>query len=149
VQKNNSADALKCGVERACVGKEDCWCGSGRVLVSNDACNFRVTLPTPYMNACINKGAKVRIQHVRNRLWREFFTVPPGSTRVPGQRADRQNRIPTSTRDISTNMSAIEAALAAIDALELGEKISYTQISNQYGVVRSTLTRRHQRLLTT
>jgi hypothetical protein len=53
-------------------------------------------------------------------------TVPPGSTRVPGQRADRQNRIPTSTRDISTNMSAIEAALAAIDALELGEKISYT-----------------------
>jgi hypothetical protein len=52
--------------------------------------------------------------------------VPPGSTRVPGQRADRQNRIPTSTRNISTNMSAIEAALAAIDALELGEKINYT-----------------------
>jgi hypothetical protein len=46
-------------------------------------------------------------------------------------------------------MSAIEAALAAIDALEPGEKINYTQISNQHGVVRSTLTRRHQRLSTT
>ena len=46
-------------------------------------------------------------------------------------------------------MSAIEAALAAIDVLEPGEKINYTKISNQYGVVRSTLTRRHQRLLTT
>jgi hypothetical protein len=56
----------------------------------------------------------------------DSLTVPPGSTRVPGQRADRQNRIPTSTRDISTNISAIEAALAAIDALELGEKINYT-----------------------
>jgi hypothetical protein len=77
---------LKGGVERACVGKEDCWCGSGRVLVSNDACNFRVTLPTPYMNACIDKGAKVRIQHVRNRLWREFLITEdqpnPGSISV-------------------------------------------------------------------
>jgi hypothetical protein len=45
-------------------------------------------------------------------------------------------------------MSAIKAALAAIDALELGEKINYTEISNQYGVVQSTLTRRHQRLST-
>jgi hypothetical protein len=46
-------------------------------------------------------------------------------------------------------MSAIKAALAIIDVLELGEKINYTEISNQYGVVRSRLTRRHQRLSTT
>jgi hypothetical protein len=46
-------------------------------------------------------------------------------------------------------MSAIEAALTAIDALEPGEKINYTKISNQYGVVRSTLARRHQHLSST
>ncbi|KAF2851074.1 hypothetical protein T440DRAFT_79185 [Plenodomus tracheiphilus IPT5] len=41
-------------------------------------------------------------------------------------------------------MNSIEAALAAIDALMPGEKINYTQIAQDYGVVRSTLTRRHQ-----
>jgi hypothetical protein len=71
--------------------------GKGRLLVwlrssiskqhlGNDACNFRATLPTPHMNACINTGAKVRIQHVRNRLWREFLTIEdqpnPGSISV-------------------------------------------------------------------
>jgi hypothetical protein len=78
------------------------WCrkgmrGKGKLLVwlrssiskqhlGNDACNFRATLPTPHINACINTGAKVRIQHVRNRLWREFLTIEdqpnPGSISV-------------------------------------------------------------------
>ena len=41
-------------------------------------------------------------------------------------------------------MSSIEAALAAIKALEPGEKLVYTQIAAQYGVDRRTLARRHQ-----
>jgi transposase-like protein len=43
-------------------------------------------------------------------------------------------------------MEPIEAALAAIESLEPGEKPNYTQIARDYGVVRSTLTRRHQRV---
>jgi predicted transcriptional regulator len=41
-------------------------------------------------------------------------------------------------------MSSIEAALAAIDSLELGEKFSYRQIANKYGCNRTTLARRHK-----
>jgi hypothetical protein len=49
-----------------------------------------------------------------------------------------------STRDHSINMSLIEAALAAIEALEPGEKLCYTKIAREYGVNRSTLSRRHR-----
>jgi hypothetical protein len=45
-------------------------------------------------------------------------------------------------------MSSIEAALAAIEALQPGEKLVYTRIAKQYGVDRSTLARRHQGLST-
>ena len=41
-------------------------------------------------------------------------------------------------------MSSIQAALAAIASLDPGEEINYTQIAKTYGVVRSTLTQRHQ-----
>jgi DNA-binding transcriptional regulator YhcF (GntR family) len=41
-------------------------------------------------------------------------------------------------------MSSIEAALAAIDSLEPGEKFSYRQIANKYGCNRTTLARRHK-----
>jgi hypothetical protein len=41
-------------------------------------------------------------------------------------------------------MSSIEAALAAIESLEPGEKLIYTQIAAKYGVDRRTLARRHQ-----
>ncbi|KAF2844040.1 hypothetical protein T440DRAFT_369135, partial [Plenodomus tracheiphilus IPT5] len=41
-------------------------------------------------------------------------------------------------------MASIEAALAAIEALQPGEKVNYTQIAKRFSVVRSTLTRRHQ-----
>jgi hypothetical protein len=41
-------------------------------------------------------------------------------------------------------MSSIDAALAAIESLEPGEKLIYTQIAAKYGVDRRTLARRHQ-----
>jgi hypothetical protein len=41
-------------------------------------------------------------------------------------------------------MEPIEAALAAIAPLGPGEEINYTNIAKTYGVVQSTLTRRHQ-----
>ena len=43
-------------------------------------------------------------------------------------------------------MESIEAALTAIESLEPGETPNYTKIAQEYGVVRSTLTRRHQRV---
>ncbi|KAF2685488.1 hypothetical protein K458DRAFT_449256, partial [Lentithecium fluviatile CBS 122367] len=66
------------------------------------------------------------------------------SVRITTQRA----RAPCNTQllpsQISTNMDPINAAIAAIDALRLGEHFTYTEIAERYGVVRSTLTRRHQ-----
>ena len=41
-------------------------------------------------------------------------------------------------------MSSIEAAIAEIESLVLGEKISYRKIAAKHGVERTTLARRHQ-----
>ena len=41
-------------------------------------------------------------------------------------------------------MSSIEAALAAIESLKLGEKLVYAQIARNYGVEPTTLARRHK-----
>jgi hypothetical protein len=41
-------------------------------------------------------------------------------------------------------MSPIEAALAAIEALEPGKKLVYAQIARKYGVPASTLSQRHR-----
>jgi hypothetical protein len=40
-------------------------------------------------------------------------------------------------------MSSIKAALAAIESLEPGEKLVYTQIAVKYSVDRRTLARRY------
>jgi hypothetical protein len=45
-------------------------------------------------------------------------------------------------------MEPIDAALAAVDALEPGEKLVYAQIVKKYGVEPTTLRRRHQGLTT-
>lgn len=42
-------------------------------------------------------------------------------------------------------MDPINAALTAIDSLRPGEDFTYSDIARRFGVVRSTLTRRHQR----
>lgn len=55
-----------------------------------------------------------------------------------------QNNNQTSTRDRSVNMSSIEAAIAAIEPLELGEQFSYRQVAAEYHCNRTTLARRHQ-----
>lgn len=41
-------------------------------------------------------------------------------------------------------MGSIEAALEALKSLKLGETPNYTKIANEYGVERSTLSRRHR-----
>jgi transposase-like protein len=45
-------------------------------------------------------------------------------------------------------MEPIDAALAAVDALEPGEKLVYAQIAKKHGVEPTTLRRRHQGLTT-
>jgi hypothetical protein len=49
-----------------------------------------------------------------------------------------------STRDISTNMTQIDDAIAAIGASPSGDKLSYRQAAIQFKVDRSTLRRRHK-----
>ena len=44
-------------------------------------------------------------------------------------------------------MAPIDDALAELESLEPGEEYSYRKIAAKYGVVRSTLTRRHQGLV--
>jgi transposase-like protein len=41
-------------------------------------------------------------------------------------------------------MSSIDAALEAINSLKPGDSINYTKIAKEYGVDRSTLSRRHR-----
>jgi hypothetical protein len=41
-------------------------------------------------------------------------------------------------------MSSIEAALAAIESLEPGEKLVYAQIAREYNIEPTTLARRHK-----
>jgi hypothetical protein len=53
---------------------------------------------------------------------------------------------PNSTRNNSTNMSPIEAALAAIEARDTTQPLVYTHFANQFSVDRRTLARRHQRV---
>jgi O6-methylguanine-DNA--protein-cysteine methyltransferase len=67
---------------------------------------------------------------------------------MKAQRAPHQNSTTTSTPHNSIHISSIEAALAAIETLKPGETVNYQQIAKKYGVVRSTLTRRHQGLST-
>lgn len=41
-------------------------------------------------------------------------------------------------------MASIEAAIAEIESLKPGEKINYTKTAKEYGISRSTLSRRHR-----
>jgi DNA invertase Pin-like site-specific DNA recombinase len=41
-------------------------------------------------------------------------------------------------------MSSIEAAIEAINSLKPGNSINYTKIAKEFGVDRSTLSRRHR-----
>jgi hypothetical protein len=59
---------------------------------------------------------------------------------------DRDKTAQTSTRNNSTTIAPIDEALAAIEALGPEEKLVYQKIADQYGVDRSTLARRHQRV---
>ena len=54
------------------------------------------------------------------------------------------NNTPTSTRDNSTTMDPIQAAVEAIDSCEEGASFSYRQVAKNFNVSRATLTRRHK-----
>ncbi len=49
----------------------------------------------------------------------------------------------TFNHNISTTMTDINEALEYLNSLKLGEKFSYIEVAKKFGVVRSTLTRRH------
>ena len=77
----------------------------------------------------------------------QLGTVSARATPGPAQRPANTNtpdQPPTSTRRNPTNMDPIDAAIAAIESPEDGEKVSYTKVAARMGVDRSTLARRHQ-----
>jgi hypothetical protein len=51
---------------------------------------------------------------------------------------------PTSSRDNSTNMDPIQAAIGAINSREPGETFSNREVAKRLGIDRTTLARRHQ-----
>jgi hypothetical protein len=73
----------------------------------------------------------LRVRRTKRR--EEPFTYLPC---CPAQHAPHQNATPTSTPYKSPNMEPIEAAPAAIESLEPGEKPSYMQVAQDYCVVR-------------
>jgi len=78
------------------------------------------------------------------RFAHRHVTVSVRATPGVAQRPITTNGTHTSTRDNSTTMSPIDDALAAIEALELGETLVYQKVADQFGVDRSTLARRHK-----
>jgi hypothetical protein len=83
-------------------------------------------------------------------LGRPGTTLPSLMVRAAQRRnsATHQNKTTTATRDNSTTMSSIEAAIAAIESLEPGEQFSYRQIAKQYCCSRVALAKRYQGLST-
>jgi transcriptional regulator with XRE-family HTH domain len=52
--------------------------------------------------------------------------------------------VPTSLRHNFTTMSPIQEAIEYIELREAGDKFSYRQVAKEFGVDRTTLSRRHQ-----
>jgi hypothetical protein len=76
-------------------------------------------------------------------------TVPYGEAIRTAKRSLRPTTTTTNfTTPRSPQMEPIDAALTAIEALEPGEKLVYTQIAKRSSVNRITLARRHQGLTT-
>jgi hypothetical protein len=79
---------------------------------------------------------------------RVTYTEDHRLTTQTAKRPNHQNNTITSTRDNSTTMSSIEAALAALESLEPGKQFSYCQIAEEYGCNYTTLGQRHQGIST-
>ncbi|EMD58239.1 hypothetical protein COCSADRAFT_281075 [Bipolaris sorokiniana ND90Pr] len=73
-------------------------------------------------------------------MWSVHATVQPMQHYLP-----HQNIYPSfSTRDISTTMTAIEKAIAAINSQDAEGQLSYRAVVKKFGIAVTTLTRRHQ-----
>ena len=73
-------------------------------------------------------------------MWSVRATVQPMQHHL-----HHQNIHPSfSTRDISTTMTAIEKAIAAIDSQDIEGQLSYRAAAKKFGVEVTILTRRHQ-----
>ncbi|ENI03033.1 hypothetical protein COCC4DRAFT_143473 [Bipolaris maydis ATCC 48331] len=73
-------------------------------------------------------------------MWSVHATVQPMQHHQP-----HQNFNPLlSTRNISTTMTALTKAIAAIDSQDAEGQLSYRAAAKKFGVELTTLTRRHQ-----
>jgi hypothetical protein len=96
---------------------------------------------------CLNSAERTEallspVRSPRNAI-KSLYLVPCPCARRP-RNTKKPDKPPILTRCISTTTTAMEAALTAIESLEPGEKFTYQEIADQYGVQRSTLSRRHR-----
>jgi hypothetical protein len=87
--------------------------------------------------------------HELSQLVLEWIsTEVDGPSGPTAQQCHPPNSTSASTRDNSTTMSSIEAAVAAVESLEPGEKLNCRQIAQQHRCSRVALAKRHQGLST-
>ena len=73
--------------------------------------------------------------------WHTVLAQPMhGSTQCTANTKPPQASTPPTT----THMEPIEAALAAIEAIQPRDRVNYTRVADQHDVARSTLSRRHR-----
>jgi hypothetical protein len=125
---------------------------SGRDIELSSRSTIQHTTYLCYIPSATNRQlVNTRVSEDKGFLWRyrrhsRVLTAVLARLLYRGARRNEpphQDTNQTSTRDNSANISSIEAALAAIESLELGEQFSYRQIAKDYGCDRTTLARRH------
>ena len=72
-----------------------------------------------------------------------YSTEEDGEASQMAKRATYQDNTLTSTRDNSTTISLIKAAIIVIKLLKLEEKFSYYKVVLEYSYNYTTLARRH------
>jgi hypothetical protein len=125
-------------------------CMSGRTVISSTVPSAGVCASlVPYL---WSSRARIQVDRERGRRvmgcsssWCLRGSMEVGVALGSAWRsAQHQNTkvTPTSTRDNSTNMEPIQAAVEAIEGQGEGENLSYTEVANKYNVSRHTLAQR-------
>jgi hypothetical protein len=132
-------DVQPAGMDFMCNYKRNKQEGSNRLTLSTSKNSAQATVTVR-----AGKEASRSMRHSST-----IFGIPYPCAQCSDSRSDPRNtKTPDatlfSTRDISTNMTEINNAIAAIRALPSGDKLSYRQAAIQFKVDRSTLRRRHK-----
>ncbi|KAF1974804.1 hypothetical protein BU23DRAFT_91212 [Bimuria novae-zelandiae CBS 107.79] len=120
-------------------------CKRARIVIERRHSSCFVGLPVQHCVLLSEEDVlSVEVQGGEVVVWNQRLArVPCRDSQCAATLTRHPNRCSTSTltRRISTNMDPIEAAIIAIDSREPRETFLYRKIAEEFGVVRSTLTR--------